>query len=153
MIQRTFVMLKPDTVQRDIVGDIISRFERRGLKIVAMKLILMDKGTAEKLYAQHKGKDYYEPLVKYVTSGPSVVCVIEGYEAIKAIRNMIGATSPLDADAGSIRGDYGLFLRRNVVHASDSIETAKREAAIFFKPSEILDYKKADEDWVYEPRS
>lgn len=143
-------MLKPDTVQRDIVGDIISRFERRGLKIVALKLILVDKATAEKLYAQHKGKEFYKPLVKYVTSGPSVVCVIEGYEAIKAVRKMIGGTNPLEAEPGSVRGDYGLFLRRNVVHASDSPETAKRETAIFFKPGEILDYKKADEAWVYE---
>jgi len=150
MIHRTFVMLKPDTVQRNLVGEIISRFERRGLKIVAMKLILMDEGTARGLYSMHEGKEFYEPLIKYVMSGPSVVCVIEGYEAIKAIRNMLGATNPLESDAGSIRGDYGLFLRRNVVHASDSPDTAEREIDLFFKPDEIIEYKKADEDWVYE---
>lgn len=150
MIQRTFVMLKPDTIQRDLVGDIISRFERRGLKIVAMKLIKIDKAMASELYSPHKGKEYYAPLVKYVTSGPCVVCVIEGYQAIRAIRTMLGATNPVEANAGSIRGDYGLFMRRNVVHASDSPESAKREISIFFKPREILNYKKADEDWVYQ---
>lgn len=150
MNQRTFVMLKPDTVQRDIVGEIINRFELRGLKIVGLKLINMSRPMAEQLYAQHKGKEFYEPLIKYVMSGPCVVCVIEGYEAIKAVRKMVGATNPMDAEPGSIRGDYGLFMRRNVVHASDSQESANREMAIFFKLSEIIEYKKADEDWVYE---
>lgn len=144
------MMLKPDTVQRDLVGEIISRFERRGLKFVGMKLIRVDRATAEKLYEKHKEKEFYEQLLDYVTSGPSVVCVVEGYQAIKAVRKLLGATNPLDSDAGSIRGDYGLFLRRNVVHAADSPETADREIGIFFKPEEIVGYKKADEDWVYE---
>ncbi len=151
MIQRTFVMLKPDTVQRDLVGDILGRFERRGLKFAALKLIKVDRATAEKLYDVHKGKEFYEKLVEYVTAGPCVVCVIEGYQAIKAVRKMLGATNPLDSDAGSIRGDFGLFMRRNVVHASDSDETAKKEMSIFFKPEEILEYCKADECWVYQP--
>ena len=150
MIQRTFVMLKPDTVQRDIVGEIINRFERRGLKIVGLKLIKMSRVMADELYCQHKGKDFYEPLVKYVMSGPCVVCVIEGYQCITAVRKMLGSTNPLDADPGSIRGDFGLFMRRNVVHAADSLESAKREMSIFFNPSEIIEYKKSDEDWVYE---
>ncbi len=150
MIERTFVMLKPDTVQRNLVGEILSRFERRGLKIVAMKLIWLDRNKAQELYSLHQGKDFYEPLINYVTSGPSVVCVIEGYEAIKAVRNMLGSTNPIDSNAGSIRGDYGLFTRRNVVHASDSLETAKREIELFFDESEIVEYTKADEKWVYE---
>jgi len=150
MTQQTFVMLKPDTVQRDLVGDILSRFERRGLKIAAMKLIQIDKATAEDLYESHKGKDFYKGLIEYVTLGPSVVCVIEGFGCIQAVRKMLGATNPIESDAGSIRGDYGLFLRRNVVHAADSPETAQREISIFFKPKEILDYKKSDEEWVYE---
>ena len=150
MTQRTFVMLKPDTVQRDLVGDIISRFEKRGLKFVAMKLIAVDKPTAQRLYSAHKGKDFYDQLVEYVTLGPSVVCIIEGYEAIKAVRKMVGKTNPLDSDAGSIRGDYGLFMRRNVVHASDSEESARRESEIFFSGDEIIEYNKSDEMWVYE---
>ncbi len=150
MIQRTFVMLKPDTVQRNLVGEIIGRFEKRGLKIAALKLIRMSRGKAKELYAAHKGKDFYEPLLKFVTSGPCVVCVIEGPEAIRAIRHMLGTTNPLESDAGSIRGDYGLFTRRNVVHASDSPKTAESEMGMFFEPGEILDYKKSDEEWVYE---
>lgn len=150
MIQKTFVMLKPDTIQRNLVGDIISRFERRGLKFVAMKLIKVDRTTAEKLYSVHKDKEFYQPLIDYVVMGPCVVCVIEGYQAIHAVRKMLGATNPIDSDAGSIRGDFGLFLRRNVVHAADSEETAEREMKIFFKADEILDYKKAEEEWVYE---
>lgn len=150
MIQRTFVMLKPDTIQRDIVGEIINRFERRGLKIVGLKLINLTRAMADELYGQYKGKDFYEPLIKYVMSGPCVVCVIEGYECIRAVRKMLGATNPLDAEPGSIRGDFGLFMRRNVVHAADSPESAKREMSIFFKPNEIIEYKKSDEDWVYE---
>ncbi len=150
MIQRTFVMLKPDTVQRNLVGEIIGRFEKRGLKIVAMKLVRLDEKIARELYSVHEDKEFYGPLIEYVTSGPCVVCVIEGYEAINAIRNMLGATNPLESNAGSIRGDYGLFTRRNVVHAADSPETAKREMGMFFSPKEILDYKKSDEEWVYE---
>ncbi len=150
MIQKTFIMLKPDTIQRNLVGEILGRFERRGLKIVAMKMVQIDRATAEELYSMHKGKDFYEPLITYVMSGPCVVCVIEGYEAVKAVRRMVGSTNPLESDAGSIRGSYGLFLRRNVVHASDSAKTAEREISIFFKPEEILRYKKADEEWVYE---
>lgn len=150
MTHRTFVMLKPDTVQRNLVGEILSRFERRGLKIIAMKLVQIDKALAAKLYDVHHDKDFYEPLIEYVTMGPSVVCVIEGHGAIQAIRRMLGATNPLDSDAGSIRGDYGLYLRRNVVHASDSQERAEHEMSLFFDASEILDYKKSDEKWVYE---
>jgi nucleoside-diphosphate kinase len=150
MAERTFVMLKPDTVQRDLVGEILSRFERRGLKIAAMKLVQLKENVASELYAQHKGKEFYEKLIEYATSGPCVVCVIEGFQAIKAVRKLIGATDPIESEPGSIRGDYGLFMRRNVVHAADSPETAKREINLFFRPDEILSYKKADEEWVYE---
>jgi nucleoside-diphosphate kinase len=148
--ERTFIMLKPDTVQRDLVGEIISRFERRGLKLVAMKLIILTQEKAEELYAVHKGNEFYEPLVEFMTSGPVVPAVIEGKNAIEVIRRMLGSTDCKEADAGSIRGDFGLDNRRNVVHASDSTETAKREIAIMFSPDEILDYRKADEMWVYE---
>lgn len=150
MAERTFVMLKPDTIQRDLVGEILGRIERRGLKIVAMKLVQLDGEKAKELYAQHEGKHFYDKLIEYATSGPSVVCVVEGLHAIKAVRKLIGATDPIEADAGSIRGDYGLFMRRNVVHAADSPDTAEREMRIFFEPREIIEYKKADEEWVYE---
>ncbi|MBN2517640.1 MAG: nucleoside-diphosphate kinase [Candidatus Altiarchaeota archaeon] len=150
MAERTFIMLKPDTVQRDLIGEIIGRFERRGLKIVAMKLIQMDKKTAQKLYETHKGKEFFEPLVKYVISGPCVVAVLESKHCIDIVRKMLGSTDPKNAEPGSIRGDFGMQMRRNVVHASDSLETAKREISIFFSKDEIIDYKKSDEEWVYE---
>jgi len=150
MAERTFIMLKPDTIQRDLIGEIIGRLERRGLKFVAMKLVRMDKKTAEKLYEGHYGKDFFEHLVRYVTSGPVVVAVVESKYCISVVRKMLGATDPKEADAGSIRGDFGLEMRRNVVHASDSVETAEREMLLFFTKEEILNYEKADEEWVYE---
>lgn len=138
MIQRTFVMIKPDGVRRKLVGEIISRFEKRGFNIVAMKMVQMDRATAEKLYEEHKGKPFFEELINYVTSGPVVCMVIEGEDAVNVVRKMIGNTDPKEAPPGTIRGDYALSKAENVIHASDSEEKAKREMSIFFAEKELV---------------
>ena len=147
-MERTFIIIKPNSVQRELIGDIISRFEKRGLKISAMKLILIDKKTAERHYSEHVGKDFYQPLIKFITSGPSVVMILEGDQAIEIVRQMCGTTDPLQADPGTIRGDYGMSIRQNIIHASDSVESAEREIDIFFKKEEIIDYKLAARPWI-----
>jgi len=137
-VQRTFVMIKPDGVRRGLIGEIISRFERRGMKIVAMKMVKMDRALAERLYEEHKGKSFFEELISYVTSGPVVAMVIEADEAVSVVRKMIGATDPKEALPGTIRGDYALSKAENVIHASDSPEKASREISIFFKENEVI---------------
>ena len=137
-VQRTFVMIKPDGVRRGLIGEIISRFEKRGMKIVAMKMVKMDRALAERLYEEHKGKSFFEELISYVTSGPVVAMVIEADEAVSVVRKMIGATDPKEALPGTIRGDYALSKAENVIHASDSPEKASREISIFFKENEII---------------
>lgn len=132
MLERTFILFKPDSIARGLVGEIISRFEKKDLKIVALKLVRMDKNLAKKLYSIHLGKKFYDELIAYVTSGPVIVMVIEGVHAVKLIRKIIGATDPLEAEMGSIRGDYGSDITYNLIHASDSLETAEREIKIFF---------------------
>ncbi len=149
-MERTFVMLKPDAVQRAIVGEIISRLERKGLKIVAMKMLKVDRELAERHYAEHRGKPFFEGLVGYITSSPVVAMVVEGKDAVKVVRTLVGATNPIEAQPGTIRGDYGLDVGRNVIHASDSKESAEREISLFFKPEEIFEYKRIDERWIYE---
>lgn len=137
-VQRTFVMIKPDGVRRNLVGEIISRFEKRGMRIVGLKMVKMTRETAERLYEEHKGKSFYEELVSYITSGPVVAMVIEADEAVSVVRKMIGATDPKEAAPGTIRGDYALSKAENVIHASDSPEKAQREMAIFFSPNELV---------------
>ena len=137
-IQRTFVMIKPDGVKRRLVGEIISRFEKRGLNIIGLKMVQMDRSTAEKLYEEHKGKSFFEELINYVTSGPVVCMVIEGEDAVSVVRKMIGNTDPKEAPPGTIRGDYALSKAENVIHASDSEEKAKREMSIFFNENELI---------------
>ncbi len=149
-MERTFVMIKPDGVQRCLVGEIISRLERKGLKIVAMKMMKIDRDLAERHYQEHRGKKFFESLVSYVTSGPVVAMVVEGKNAIKVVRTLVGLTNPVDASPGTIRGDFGMEVGRNIIHASDSQESAEREISLFFKPDEILEYKRIDEDWLYE---
>ncbi len=151
-MERTFVMVKPDGVQRGLVGEVVRRLERKGLKIVAMKMLKIDKALAENHYAEHKGKPFFDGLISYITSGPVVAMVVEGKEAIKVVRKLVGATNPVEADPGTIRGDFGLDIGRNVVHASDSAESAKREISLFFSDEEILDYERSDEVWIYEER-
>ncbi|MGC9383953.1 MAG: nucleoside-diphosphate kinase [Kosmotogaceae bacterium] len=139
-MERTFVYLKPNTIKRQLIGKVLSRFEKRGLKIVAMKMTHMTDGQAEELYREHKGLDFYEPLLKFVTSGPVVVMVLEGPRAVELVRHTIGKTDPMEAESGSIRGDYGVTVRKNIVHASDSIESAEREISIFFEENELCTY-------------
>ena len=150
MRERTLVLIKPDGVQRGLIGEIISRFERRGLKIVAMKLVKPDRELAEKHYAIHRGKPFFEPTVKYIMSSPVVAMVIEGKNVIETVRKMMGKTNPQDADPGTIRGDFARDISRNIVHGSDSKENAEYEISLWFKPEEIFDYEKIDEKWLSE---
>lgn len=149
-MERTFLMVKPDGVARGLVGEVLSRIERRGLKIVAMKLIHVDKELAKKHYAEHEGKPFFEPLVSYITALPSVAMVVEGEDAIKVLRGMVGATNPKEAAPGTIRGDLAMETGRNIVHASDSENSAKREISLFFGPEEIFQYERTDDKWAYE---
>ncbi len=148
--QRTFVMIKPDGVQRGFIGEIINRFEKKGLKIIAMKMVSVNKDLAEKHYGIHKGKPFFEPTVKYITSSPVVAMVLEGFNAIELVRNMMGKTNPAEATPGSIRGDFGQFIGRNIVHGSDGLDTAKFEINLWFKPEEISKYVRIDEKWLTE---
>ncbi|KQC13605.1 MAG: nucleoside diphosphate kinase [Desulfuromonas sp. SDB] len=147
-MERTLVIIKPNAVQRELIGDIISRFEKRGLKIVAMKMIVITPELAKVHYQEHQAKDFYQPLIKFITSGPSVVIILEGDRAIEVVRKMCGATDPLDADPGTIRGDYGIRVRQNIIHASDSLSSAEREIALFFSTPELIDYKLAARPWI-----
>lgn len=148
--ERTFVMIKPDGLQRGLVGEIIGRFEKKGLKIVAMKLVSVSKELAEKHYGIHKGKPFFKPTVKYIMSSPVVVMILEGINAIDLVRSMMGKTNPQDAALGTIRGDYGQFIGRNIVHGSDGPDTAEFEISLWFKPDEIVSYTKIDEKWMIE---
>ncbi len=148
-LEKTFVILKPSTVARAMIGKAVERIEEKGLKIVAMKLTWVTQEEATRLYAVHKGKPFYTELVQFITSGPIVALVIEGDEAVKVTRKLIGATNAKEAEPGTIRGDLALSNQKNAVHASDSVDNAQCEMAIFFSPFEILTYKRADENWVY----
>jgi nucleoside-diphosphate kinase len=148
--QRTFVMIKPDGVHRGLAGEIITRFEKKGIKIVAMKMVSVSKELAENHYGIHKGKPFFEPTVKYITSSPVIAMVLEGNNVIEIVRTMMGKTNPQEAQMGSIRGDYGQFIGRNIVHGSDGADTADFEINLWFKPEEISDYKRIDEQWLTE---
>ncbi len=149
-MEQTLVIVKPGAVQRGLIGDIISRFENRGLKIAAMKMIHIAPELAEKHYAEHKGKPFFEDLVNFITSSPVVVIVLEGENAITVARTMMGATNPLDAAPGTIRGDFGLFTGKNIVHGSDSAASADGEISLFFSENEFVAYTRCDEEWLYE---
>ena len=131
-MSRTLILVKPDAFARGLTGEIIARFERKGLKIVALKHMTVDEALAKQHYAEHEGKPFFEELVSFITSGPLVAMVLEGHEAVKAARQVIGATNPLEAATGSIRGDFALEVGQNMVHGSDSDESAEREVALFF---------------------
>ncbi len=137
--ERTFVAIKPDGVKRGIIGQIIQRFENKGFKIVGMKLLQVTPELAAKHYEEHQGKPFYTRLVHYITSGPIVAMVIEGYEAIESVRHIVGATNPMNADVGTIRADFAQVMEYNVIHASDSPVSAQREINLYFKPEEIYD--------------
>jgi nucleoside-diphosphate kinase len=148
--ERSLVIIKPDAVQRGLIGEITARYERRGLKIAAMKLEQVTAETAEKHYGEHKGKPFYEGLVSYITSAPSVLMVVEGPDAIAIVRTTNGATKPAEALPGTIRGDFAVTIGRNIVHASDSVESAEREVGIFFGEGGIVDYTRSNDPWIIE---
>jgi nucleoside-diphosphate kinase len=149
-MERTLLMVKPDGVQRGLVGEVIRRLEARGLKPVGLKLIWVSTEQAERLYAVHQGKPFYEGLIRYITSSPVVVSVWEGPNAVEVVRRTIGATNPVQAEPGTIRGDFGLSIGRNIVHASDGPETAAREVAIFFREDELVSFDRVLDRWVLE---
>ena len=147
-MERSLVLVKPDAIQRGLAGIIISRLEGRGLKIVAMKMLQMDKKLAQRHYAVHEGKAFFNALVEFITSSPIIAAVFEGERAIEIIRQTMGETDPAKASPGTIRGDLGLDIEHNLVHGSDSAENAQKEISLFFSPEEILDYPKEIDKWV-----
>jgi nucleoside-diphosphate kinase len=149
-MERTLVLVKPDAMQRGLAGEIISRLERRGLRIAGLKLVQVDRALAEKHYAEHAGKPFYEGLVSYISACPIVAAVFEGTGAVEAVRTTIGKTNPHDAAPGTIRGDLGLEIGRNLVHGSDSLESAAREVALFFDAAELRTYDRAIDRWLFE---
>lgn len=149
-MEKTFLMLKPDAIQRGLIGEIIARFEKKGFKLVALKLIQVDRNLAEEHYKEHKGKAFFEPTVEYITSSPIIAMVWEGKNVVSLAREMMGATNPANAAVGSIRGSYAIDISRNIIHGSDSVESAQREIALYFKPEDILVYDKVGEIWLSE---
>ena len=150
MMERTFVMVKPDGVQRGLIGVVVSRFERRGLKVTGMKMMWIPRELAERHYEEHRDKPFFEPLLSYITSGPVVCMVLEGENAVSVIRTMMGKTNPQDAMPGTIRADFAQTTGRNLVHGSDSPESARREINLFFNDYELHEYQKPEEDWLFE---
>jgi nucleoside-diphosphate kinase len=148
VIERTLVLVKPDGVQRSLVGRILARYEDRGLKIVGLKLVQVDRDLAERHYAVHRGKPFFAGLVEFITSGPLVAAVLEGPDAIALVRTMNGATRPADAVPGTIRGDLAVETAQNLVHASDGPDTADMEVALWFRPDEIISYGRDIDRWV-----
>ncbi|MDR0719069.1 MAG: nucleoside-diphosphate kinase [Treponema sp.] len=146
-MEKTFVMLKPGVLQRRIAGEVLNRFERKGLRIAALKMLRMSREMVEAHYAEHRGRDFYEKLVEYTLSGPVIAMVMEGEEAITVVRHLTGPTNLLDAPAGTIRGDYAARTRLNIVHASDSPASAEREIALFFRPEEFCPWEDGNRDW------
>lgn len=143
--ERTFVMLKPEALMRSLVGEVISRIERKGLNIIGMKLLCLSRDKASSLYGAHQGKPFYDPLIEHITSGPVVAIVAEGPNAVIVVRNMVGATDPQMASTGTIRGDFALITRKNLIHAADSLESANREVGLCFSEDELFEYEKPTE--------
>lgn len=143
-------MLKPDAVQRGLVGEIISHFEKKGLKLAGMKLIQVNRTLAEAHYAEHQGKGFFEPTVMYIMSSPVVAMVWQGKNVVVLARELMGATNPANANPGSIRGKYGMDISRNIIHGSDSVTSAEREISLYFKSEELIDYPKAGDEWLSE---
>ncbi len=149
-LERTLIILKPDAVARGLIGRIITRFEEKGLKIVGMKLMRIKPAMARQHYAEHKGKPFYHGLLQFITSGPVVLMVIEGKGAIGVCRRMMGATFGCDAEPGTIRGDFGLSNRFNLIHGSDSLKAARREISLYFRSGELVRYSTDDLKWIYD---
>lgn len=149
-MERTLIIIKPDAVQRGLIGEIIRRFENRGLKVVGMKFMQASRALAEEHYAEHKGKGFYESLVNYITSAPVVVMALEGPNAISAARTTIGTTKPHESPAGSIRGDLGMTVGRNLVHGSDKLESAARELNLWFASGELMGWDRVTDPWILD---
>lgn len=149
-MERTLILIKPDAMQRGLAGEIITRFERRGLRMVAMRLLKVDKAMAKKHYGEHVGKPFFDGLVDYITSSPIIAAVFEGTNAVVAARQLMGSTRPTEAAPGTIRADFGLEVGRNLVHGSDSVASAKREIEIFFAGQRIQSWSRNVDPWVFE---
>lgn len=148
--ERTLIIVKPDGVQRALIGPILGRLEARGLKLVGLKMQQVSEGLARKHYAEHEGKPFYEGLVRYIISGPVLVGCVEGTNAVAAVRATVGATNPVDASPGTIRADLALEIGRNLIHASDKVETAQREVALWFRAEELVSYTRDTDRWIFE---
>ena len=149
-MDQTLVIVKPDGVQRGLVGQVLGKLEARGLKLVALKMIKIDMELAGKHYGIHRGKPFFEGLVAFITSSPVVVAVFEGKSAVEVVRNTMGATNPVTANPGTVRGDFALEIGRNIIHGSDSLENARKEIDIFFRPEEIISWERQIDRWVSE---
>jgi nucleoside-diphosphate kinase len=149
-LERTLIIVKPDAVQRGLIGAVLGRLEARGLKLLGLKLIAIDEALARRHYAVHEDKPFFPGLVQYITSSPVVVGVFEGRDAIAVVRATVGATNPVNAAPGTIRGDWALEIGRNLIHASDSAETAAYEVGLFFRPEELVSYGRASDPWIFE---
>jgi nucleoside-diphosphate kinase len=149
-VERTLVLVKPDGVQRALIGEVISRLERRGLRLVAAKFMQVNRSLAETHYAIHKGKPFYDGLISYITSAPVMAMVWEGPNAVAAVRQTMGATRPTEAAPGSLRHDFALEVGRNLTHASDTAENGEKEVALWFMQEELVDWKRAVDAWIFE---
>ncbi len=149
-MQRTLAIIKPDAVQRRLIGKIISRFEEKGLEVIGLKMTVISEGLAKRNYSVHEGKDFFEKLIRFMTSGPVVILVLRGENAIEVIRKLMGSTSGHEADPGTIRGDYAISGRFNLIHGSDSVESAEREISLFFDDTSIMESGKSDLKWIYD---
>ena len=149
-METTLILVKPDGVQRGLVGEVIGRLERKGPRISGLKMIQASEELANKHYGEHVGKPFFDSLVSFITSSPLIALAVEGESAVEVSRNLMGATNPKEAAPGTIRGDYGLTIGMNIIHGSDSLESAARELAIFFENSEILGYERAIDTWIIE---
>ena len=148
-MEKTFLMVKPDAVQRQLIGEIVSRFEKKGFQLVGAKLMQMSSELAEKHYAEHIGKPFFEDLTNFITSGPVFAMVWQWDNVVNTARKMMGKTNPSESDPGTIRGDFGVVTNRNIIHGSDSLESAEREINLFFNESELIDYTKLMNQWIY----
>jgi nucleoside-diphosphate kinase len=149
-MERTLVLIKPDAMQRGLAGEIIGRLERRGLRIAGMRLLQIDEELASRHYAEHREKPFYRQLVDFITSSPVVAAVFEGPNAVETVRTTMGATDPRKSPPGSIRGDLGIYITQNLIHGSDSPESAAREIGIFFNEGDVLSYKRDLDRWIYD---
>ena len=153
MRERTLVLVKPDGIQRGLAGEIVSRLESRGLRIVGLRMLRVNGALAKRHYAEHEGKPFFDGLIAYITSSPIIAAVLEGTRAIEVVRKTIGATNPADADPGTIRGDLSVELGRNLIHGSDGPDSATREIALFFDEPQLFDYERDVDRWIFEDAS